>query len=374
MKRFVCLVLAAMMLMVAAVPAGAVTFGEMAEQQRLERKAKKPETLFALFLKIYDEVKHRELIGESMEPFTPDPEDGAAAEGYNVGKASSLIMYMDQKGGHIIGLELTTNVHLNAEAAAEDIEVLHTILYEAILPEATEDELAATLKEMTENCVNPDGGYAAEYTKMIDIFSVTLAKEEQHIDILGESLDLYYVTLNIITIPQEEDSAAAAAFKEGFEEAEYTKYASNASENGLGGTRIWVEGTLEHTELLMLEDEEIENLGVIMGYLQTEDGNKWLVSMHIAPIVVRENYYEDFVGKQVIMRGVYDGYSAVAQMPVFTLDQVMDEQTEETVYGMATFTGAMEEGKRLNTKKSTDYCVVSAFFDAQIKCKEAGWT
>lgn len=148
--------------------------------------------------------------------------------------------------------------------------------------------------------------------------------------------------IEIVYAAAQKERMTADAFKEGFEAAEYAKYASNASENGLGGTRIWVKGTLEHTELLMLEDEEIENLGVIMGYLQTEDGNKWLVSMHIAPLVVPTNHFENFVGRQVIMRGVYDGYSAVAQMPVFTLDQVMDEQTEETVYGMATFTGAME--------------------------------
>ncbi len=207
------------------------------------------------------------------------------------------------------------------------------IAYRVIVPHETDaDKLREVFKVVTHN----DGYYlhtmwVYRNQEEVDRQVWTVASLEEFEK--GGEIEIVYAAV-------QKDKAAV--FKEGFEEAEFEKYNSNASQNGLGGTRIWVKGTLEHTELLMLDDEEIENLGVIMGYLQTEDGNEWMVSMHIAPIVVPENHFENFVGRQVIMRGVYDGYSAVAQMPVFTLDQIMDEQTEETVYGMATFTGAME--------------------------------
>lgn len=106
-------------------------------------------------------------------------------------------------------------------------------------------------------------------------------------------------------------------FITGYEEAEFSKFNSPASENGLGGCLIYIVGTLEKTEVL-----EADDTLTILGYVTDTDDNVWLVKMHVIPIVT-ENHYDAAVGKTVVCTVVYDGYSGTKEMPATTLNELM---------------------------------------------------
>ena len=57
-------------------------------------------------------------------------------------------------------------------------------------------------------------------------------------------------------------------FTNGYEHAEFSKFNSYASENGLGGTKIYVKGVLEKIELLQTD---------IYGFVTDDSNNQWLV-------------------------------------------------------------------------------------------------
>lgn len=113
------------------------------------------------------------------------------------------------------------------------------------------------------------------------------------------------------------DDAVIDSFVEGFESAEYDKFNSPASENGLGGTCIYIRGTLEKTELL-----EASGTQSILGYVVDEDGNTWLIQMHTVP-VVSETYFDEAKGKEVVCTAVYEGYSGKKELPYVILDELL---------------------------------------------------
>jgi hypothetical protein len=126
----------------------------------------------------------------------------------------------------------------------------------------------------------------------------------------------------------EIDSAELAAFTEGYEKAEFDKYNSNASENGLGGTRIYFEGKITKTEIL-----NADGTTTILGYVEDIDKNNWLVMLHFVP-AVSETQFDSVVGKPVVLRGVYDGFSGTKKLPVVVMDELMIKETSETMMGM----------------------------------------
>lgn len=127
-------------------------------------------------------------------------------------------------------------------------------------------------------------------------------------------------------------SAGAEDFSEftnGFEKGEFEKYNSNASDNGLGGTPIFITGMLTMTKI----QETSEGYDLILGYIQDDANNTWLLLMHAVPFVP-ENVYSLYEGKNVIVRGYYQGYSGTEQLPAIMMEQMMNAESGETTYGM----------------------------------------
>jgi len=118
------------------------------------------------------------------------------------------------------------------------------------------------------------------------------------------------------------------SFVVGYEEADFDKYNSPASENGLGGAKIYIRGTLTDTEILSAQGTQ-----TILGYITDNEDNDWLIKMHCVPIV-SEDYYDDAIGKEVVVRVIYDGYSGVKEMPSTTLDELLVLETEKKLTGM----------------------------------------
>lgn len=75
---------------------------------------------------------------------------------------------------------------------------------------------------------------------------------------------------------------------------------------------------------------------IILGYATDESGNQWLIELHIVP-VVSKTAFDSYIGKNIVLRGVYDGFSGAKEMPVVILDEMMILDTGEIVFGIARF-------------------------------------
>lgn len=88
----------------------------------------------------------------------------------------------------------------------------------------------------------------------------------------------------------------------------YEKYNSYASENGLGDTKIYVEGTVLST--IDLSNEEMLMMDL---FVEQEDGNQWCVGVAFA------NDVGDIVGKEIRVFGTYQGFSDNFNLPTMTV-------------------------------------------------------
>lgn len=113
------------------------------------------------------------------------------------------------------------------------------------------------------------------------------------------------------------DMEIPADFISGYKEAEYSKYNSPASENGLSGSLIYIEGTLSKTEII-----DTDGTPSIFGYLTDADDNTWLVMLNCVPIVT-ETHFDAAIGKDVVCTVVYDGYSGTYNLPFAILNELM---------------------------------------------------
>lgn len=189
--------------------------------------------------------------------------------------------------------------------------------------------------EYTKECRNH--GFTYEVTKNEDVF---YAKNERKYDlnifyddktkVMSIYLDSYDVEASSNSSGNEDDHSSIDIdeFVSGYEKAVFSKYNSLASINGLEGTRIYIECTLESTEVLEAQDTKS-----ILAYIKDDGGNRWLVQMHFIP-AVSANHYDSIIGKPIVLKGVYSGYSQTREIPVVVLDELLVKETGITMTGM----------------------------------------
>lgn len=97
---------------------------------------------------------------------------------------------------------------------------------------------------------------------------------------------------------------------DGFEKAEYEKFDSFASENGLGGTRIYVSGTVGKAF-------SYSNAAGIC--LAQEDGREWAINFWGEDDKKIEDELENIIGNKIEIFGEYIGYSDTMDMPVIKI-------------------------------------------------------
>lgn len=117
-------------------------------------------------------------------------------------------------------------------------------------------------------------------------------------------------------------------FINGYDEAVFDDYNSPASENGLGDSRIYIYCMFDKTEIL-----EADGTTSILGYVTDETDNEWLIQLHFVP-AVSKTAFDTYVGQELILRGVYSGFSEAKKMPVVVLDEMIVLATGENVVGM----------------------------------------
>ena len=119
-----------------------------------------------------------------------------------------------------------------------------------------------------------------------------------------------------------------AEFVKGYEKAVFSKFNSPASENGLGGTKIYFECTLNDIEFINSGD-----IHPMIGYVTDTTGNNWVIIMHTVPLV-NGDYFDSIIGKKILLRAEYGGYSSVAHMPSASLDALINLETGELKPGI----------------------------------------
>lgn len=98
-----------------------------------------------------------------------------------------------------------------------------------------------------------------------------------------------------------------------FEKAEYEKYNSYASENGLKDTLIYIEGKVLNQTKFDLDEATMPLLALVV---EQQDGNRWSVS------VPSDSKIDEIQDKNVRVFGTYMGFSDVMNLP--SMDVVSD--------------------------------------------------
>jgi len=128
-------------------------------------------------------------------------------------------------------------------------------------------------------------------------------------------------------------------FTDGYEKAVFSKFNSFASENGLGGTKVYLDCIIDRTSFIDSDEGK-----VIIGYLIDNDNNNWVTLLN-GTVFVNEKEYNSVVGKPLVFCGVYDGYSATEKMPYIYLDELCVKETGEIKSGIGKLMSIAENDK-----------------------------
>ncbi|MBP3701590.1 MAG: hypothetical protein J6I64_06855, partial [Lachnospiraceae bacterium] len=118
-------------------------------------------------------------------------------------------------------------------------------------------------------------------------------------------------------------------FLDGYEAANYDKFNSFASENGLGGTLIYFTGSMGEIEIIPTE----ESGDVYYSVVTIPDGRQWLCALNLA-LFTDKDYYSDLVGCSAVFCGIYEGYSGTENKPVLYLSKLFVPDTGEIKNGI----------------------------------------
>lgn len=116
----------------------------------------------------------------------------------------------------------------------------------------------------------------------------------------------------IVTAPMEEDTTTHAENIDGYKFAEYKTYNSPAKENGLGGDKVYIDGTV--TKIDTASD-------FIYGILKATDG-EWLVLIASSKIENMSDLSSLYLKKNIRLFGAYHGYSEVEKMPAIIAEKI----------------------------------------------------
>ena len=145
----------------------------------------------------------------------------------------------------------------------------------------------------------------------------------------------YEKLLESIDIPEQKSESI-----EGFENASlnYEKFNSPASENGLDGTLVYIDGkVLNQTNLTDSEDP------ILSIVIEQEDGNRWSVS------IASDSEIEEIQGKNVRAFGMYMGFSNVVNLPAIYVGTEDEEIMDKTRIDLE------KDGQHVTVWRFSDY-------------------
>jgi len=112
---------------------------------------------------------------------------------------------------------------------------------------------------------------------------------------------------------------------DGFQHADFDKFNSPASENGLGGTKIYIDGILEDVDI-------IKDTNILYGALNDNIG-KWNVNLSLEgkEFIKKAELLE---GVSVRLFGVYAGFSSKFERPIVDLIKMTKLDTAESIHAL----------------------------------------
>lgn len=112
-----------------------------------------------------------------------------------------------------------------------------------------------------------------------------------------------------------------ADFTEGFDEPVSAMYSSSATDNGLGGTRIWIHGIAQNIESL---DDGVYITSV------SDGSHSWIIQLGTADVQDRKDF-EPITYNPVTVCGVYEGMSGVYNKPAITPIKIFNHNDGKTI-------------------------------------------
>ena len=112
-----------------------------------------------------------------------------------------------------------------------------------------------------------------------------------------------------------------SGFYKKYEKAEFSRFNSYASENGLGGTRVWIEGSYDEVNII-----DSDGFHIMHSTLTDTEGNKWLLVLDVEEANSKDTF-EKIINHKIMVTGAYDGYSDVFDMPAIFLNSIYDRNT-----------------------------------------------
>ena len=177
--------------------------------------------------------------------------------------------------------------------------------------------------------------YTHVYAAMIsdvEIAYISYGTRKGTEDIYKDSFDRI---INSLSYHDSENATAqVSVIEDEYEVAEYDKFNSLASENGLGGTKVQVNGQI--SEVIF---DETNIIGLV---LKQADEREWIISIGIEPIVCLEKV-QSFIGKPMTVYGVYPGLSLEFKKPMILLDTDSKSHMEDNEKKEYTFSDFLSD-------------------------------
>lgn len=134
-------------------------------------------------------------------------------------------------------------------------------------------------------------------------------------------------------VKQEEQLyTTPSGFYKDYEKPVYSNYNSPASENGLAGSKIYLDGQIN-------EIHELESDGTLSYYTNIKDdnGNEWLLILETEGLGSKSSF-EKLIEHPVTVTAIYDGFSGVYDLPVIYTVSIYDRKTGSIVTSKLTST------------------------------------
>ena len=129
------------------------------------------------------------------------------------------------------------------------------------------------------------------------------------------------------TVIIQSENKVPQNFTDGYEKAVFSKFNSFASDNGLAGTKLYLDCIIDEISIV----DTGENI-VIVAYLIDDGNNKWIALLNETSLV-NEKEYNNVIGKPLIFCATYDGYSTKVNMPFLYLDELYIKETGDVKSG-----------------------------------------
>lgn len=178
----------------------------------------------------------------------------------------------------------------------------------------------------------------------------TLAPARYVAEAFGYNVDWNEAAQTVIISDNNLSDEVAVKFVEGYEAAEFSKYNSPASENGLAGNKIYLQAKLDSVDVIKTD----AGTDIIYGFFTDNNDHRWYSTLNVTLFDDTSNY-SNLIEKPLVVCGIYQGYSEKYKVPAFDMYKLMNLDTGDTKTGFAKINESLNiQSEKSNTDKTED--------------------